>query len=196
MQTDDSAVRSLTLEQFQAESAVETWIDRLKTFRDDRARRTAYGMGDTTAADLVAELIHAARRTKLSDKTAEQLEKVNFGLNVEKQALPASILGAEFINTFVQTLGMLDIPESERPVVKSADGQDRPVFAARSSSDTVDTLPAQPRNAAEETWSDWVFALDALFAANAKDGASGEINVEQNLALGRILNALNGPAGS
>ena len=189
-------VRTMTLEQFQAETALETWIDRLKAFRDDHARRGAYGMGDATTSDLVTELIHAARRTGLSGRTAGQLQKVNFGLNVEKQAQPASILGAESINAFVQTLGMLDVPAAERPKVKAPDGTDRAVFAAHIGADTVATLPAQPRNVAEETWSDWVFALDALFTANAKDGAGGEINIEQNLALGKILGALDGRGAS
>jgi hypothetical protein len=185
-------VRTMTLEQFQAETALEIWIDQLKSFRDDTSRRAAYGFGDAASSDLVAELIHAARRTGLSHRTATQLEQVNFGLTVEKQAQPASILGAESINEFIATLGMLDIPEAERPQVQDADGKARAVFAQMPSADRVDTLPAQPRAMAEAAWSDWVFALDAVFAANAKDGAGGEINIEQNLALGRILAALPG----
>ncbi|WP_370304592.1 virulence factor SrfC family protein, partial [Pseudooceanicola sp.] len=190
--TADGGIRTLTLEQFQAETAMEAWIDRLKAFRDDRIRRAAFGLRDNTSADLVTELIHAARRLRLGQKTAEQLEEVNFGLNVEKQAQPAAILGAECINGFVATLGMLELPESQRPQVQTPEGATRPIFTADPASDTVDTLPAQPRNVAEETWSDWVFALDAVFAANAKDGIGGEVNIEQNLALGRILAALQG----
>ncbi|MHA6262504.1 virulence factor SrfC family protein [Arenibacterium sp. CAU 1754] len=187
-------IRTMTLEQFQAETALESWIDRLKAFRDDPARRQAYGVGDMTSSDLVTELIHAARRVGLSRKTARELEKINFGLNVEKQAQPASILGAESINRFVSTLGMLELPESERPRVQTPEGDSRAIFTRPPASDTVDDLPAQPRNLAEEMWSDWVFALDAVFEANAKDGVGGEINIEQNIALGRILGALNGVA--
>lgn len=185
-------IRTMTLEQFQAETAIETWIDRLKTFRDDTRRRAAYGLGDATSNDLVTELIHAARRTGLSRTTAGQLEDVNFGLNVEKQAQPASILGAENINDFVVTLGMRDLPESERPQVETPDGGTRPVFADRAAADQVENLPAQPRPVAEEKWTDWVFALDAMFVANAKDGTGGEINIEQNLRLGQILTELSG----
>jgi hypothetical protein len=185
-------VRTMTMEQFQAETALEIWIDRLKSFRDDTARRLAFGVGDATSSDLVTELIHAARRTGLSRRTAVQMEEVNFGLTVEKQALPASILGAESINHFVATLGMTDLPESDRPQVQTADGTGRAIFAARAGADNVDTLPQKPRKMAQSAWTDWVFALDAVFAANAKDGAGGEINIEQNLALGRILAALAG----
>lgn len=185
-------VRTMTLEQFQAETALEIWIDRLKSFRDDPARRSAYGVGDSTSADLVAELIHAARRTGLSRRTAAQLEEVNFGLTVEKQAQPASILGAESINQFVATLGMTDLAEAVRPQVEDRDGTGRAIFARARGADSVDTLPAQPRAMADAAWTDWVFALDAVFAANARDGADGEVNIEQNLALGRILAALPG----
>lgn len=187
-----SDIRTMTLEQFQAETAIEIWIDRMKRFRDDRARRGAYGLGETGVGDLVAELIHAARRTGLGRGTAAQLEQINFGLNVEKQAQPAAILGAESINRFVSTLGMLDVPAAERPQVRGQDGDSRPIFQRPPASDDVDDLPVQPRAVAEQVWTDWVFALDAVFVANAKDGAGGEINIEQNLRLGRILAALQG----
>lgn len=187
-------IRTMTLEQFQAQTALEIWIDGLKRFRDESARRSAYGIGDTTASDLVAELIHAARRTGLSQSTARALEEISFGLSVEKQAQPAAILSAECINRFVVTLGMEDLPESERPQVEMPDGSTRPIFVRPPASETADDLPAQPRAVAEELWTDWVFGLDALFEANAKDGIGGEIDIEQNLRLGRILAALDGQA--
>lgn len=189
-------IRTMTLEQFQAETAIEIWIDGLKRFRDDAARRTAYGIGDIASSELVAELIHAARRTGLSQRTAQALEEISFGLNVEKQAQPAAILGAEYINSFVATLGMLDIPEAERPRVKTPDGDTRPIFVRPPASDSADTLPAVPRPWTEEVWTDWVFGLDLLFEANAKDGTGGQINIEQNLRLGRILADLKGRAAA
>ncbi|WP_424986230.1 virulence factor SrfC family protein [Microbulbifer sp. S227A] len=189
---EPSDVRTMTLEQFQSETAIELWIDRMKQFRDDRARRSAYGLGDATAGDLVAELIHAARRTGLGRETAAGLKEINFGLTVEKQAQPASILGAESINRFVSTLGMLDLPERERPQVQTPDGGNRAIFSAPPAADSVDTLPATPRATAEQMWTDWVFALDAVALANAKDGVGGEINIEQNLRLGEILASLTG----
>lgn len=185
-------VRTMTLEQFQSETAIELWIDRMKQFRDDHIRRNAYGLGDVTTGELVAELIHAARRTGLGRDTAAGLKEINFGLTVEKQAQPASILGAESINRFVSTLGMLDLQESDRPQVQTADGGHRAIFSAPPAADSVDDLPATPKATAEQMWSDWVFALDAVALANAKDGVGGEINIEQNLRLGEILASLTG----
>ena len=188
------AIRSMTLERFQAETALETWIDGLKRFRDAGALRRACGVGDAAAADLVAELIHAARRTGLAARTAQALGEISFGLDVEKQAQPAAILCAERINHFVTTLGMEELPEAERPQVEVPEGGSRPIFAPRPVSDDPDSLPAAPRAVAEEIWTDWVFGLDVLFQANARDGIGGEIDIEQNLALGRILGALEGRA--
>ncbi|MFK7754133.1 MAG: virulence factor SrfC family protein [Sedimentitalea sp.] len=193
--TPGSDIRTMTLEQFQAETALEVWIDRLNAFREDDARRAAYGVGDETSSDLVAELIHAARRTGLSRKTAAQLLEVNYGLNFEKQAQPASIVGAESINSFVASLGMGDIAPSERPQVETEAGP-RPIFLPKAGSDKADGLAALPKPTAEEMWTDWVFALDAVFVANAKDGAGGEVNIEQNLRLGAILGGLNGQASA
>lgn len=185
-------IRTMSLEQFQADTAIQCWIDVLKSFRDDARRRNALGLQEGTAGDLVAELIHAARRTGLAPRTASALEAVNFGLSVEKQAQAAAILGAERINAFVSTLGMDALPEAERPRVETGEGTSRPVFAPRTGADTVDTLPTPPLDRAGQVWTDWVFALDAVFAANARDGDSGAVNIEQNLALGRILGALGG----
>ncbi len=187
-----SEIRTMSLAEFQAETALSIWIDTIKSFREDSARRGAYGLGDAAAQDLISELIHAARRTKLSQRTAVQLEVVNFGLTVEKQAQPASILGAEAINNFVSTLGMLEVPESQRPKIELADGEHRLIFAAAETSDNADDLPAQPSPVGERVWTDWVFGLDALFVANAKEGLGGQVNIDQNLRLGRILTALNG----
>ncbi|WP_164660982.1 virulence factor SrfC family protein [Tropicibacter sp. Alg240-R139] len=192
----ETDVRTMTLEQFQADTALEIWIDAMKAFRDDVARREAYGLGLDTSGNLVTELIHAARRTGLSTRTAAQLEEVNFGLTVEKQAQPASILGAEAINRFVATLGMIEVPEGKRPKVEMSDGQTRAIFAPQTPSDSVNDLPAQPRAMAEEIWTNWVFAIEALFVDNAKDGLGGQINVDQNLRLGRILSELAGQARS
>lgn len=187
-------IRSTTLERFQADTAVEIWIDGLKRFRDAAALRRAFGVSDAAAADLVAELIHAARRTGLGARTAQALDEISFGVDVEKQAQPAAILCAESINHFVTTLGMDALPEAERPQVNTPDGGTRPIFAPRAVSDSPDNLPEQPLATAEALWTDWVFGLDALFEANAKDGIGGEIDVDRNLALGRILGALEGQA--
>jgi hypothetical protein len=70
------------------------------------------------------------------------------------------------------------------------------VFARKEAADTPDTLPADPISVVADTWTDWVFALDAMFVANAKDMGSGDLDIEQNLRIGRILGALDGHGGA
>jgi hypothetical protein len=124
------------------------------------------------------------------------LRSISFGHTVDKQALPAAIVCAEAINGFVTCLGYDRVPVPARPTVALPDGSQRAVFTDHRPSDTAANLPAAPRAVAGTFWTDWVHALLALFEANAKDGASGTIDIEQNLRLGRILTGLRGGAAA
>ena len=183
-------VRTMTLEAFQAEQAIQVWIERLKAFRDDTDLREACALRGQTAADLVAELIHAAHRTGLAERLAGRLAEISYGLTVERVAPPAAILAAEQINDFVATLGMSSVPLNARPRVRPEDGGERPVFTPRPGRDQMADLPERPRATAREVWEDWVFALDAVMGDNARDGGGAGIDIEQNLALGRILSGI------
>ena len=187
---DVPSVRTMTLNSFQAEVAIQQWIETMKRFRDDEALRAHCGLRGQSVSDLVAELIHAARRTGLNTRIAAQLADLSYGLTVESVASPAGILAAEVINDFVATLGFSTQPEATRPVVAMAEGGGRPIFASRPEREALADLPAEPRPIAHETWEDWVFALEALMLDNAKDGGGAEIDIEQNLALGRILDGI------
>lgn len=183
----ESAVRSMTQGAFQAETALALWIDGIKRFRDDAALREAYGLGSQTASDLTAELIQAARRSGLAQSIAQDLGEIGFAMTVERQAAPAAILAAERINGFVATLGMQALPEARRPRVRAEGRPERAVFAARPLAEDLSDLPQLPRPIAQELWEDWVFALDTLVQDNAREGLGAEIDIAQNLALGRIL---------
>jgi hypothetical protein len=183
-------IRTMTAETFQAETAVEVWIEGLKRFEDDTARLSRFGFTPATANALIGELVHGLRRTGVIARTTELLRSISFGHTVDKQALPASIVCAEAINGFVTHLGFDRVPVRDRPAVALPEGGTRPVFTAHAPSDSADDLPAEPRGIAEAYWTDWAHALLALFEANAQDGAAGLIDVAQNERLGRILGAL------
>ncbi|ARC88614.1 virulence factor SrfC family protein [Rhodovulum sp. MB263] len=180
-------IRTMTAETFQAESAVEVWIEGLKRFREDVATAGHFGLSPGSVTVLSAELTHALRRIGVVERICAQLKAMAFGLTVDKQAEPAAILCAEHINRFVAVLGSDALPASDRARVELPEGGSRPVFAPRPGADDADGLPPEPRPTAEETWTDWVFALDAMFVANARDSDAGNINVAQNLKLGEIL---------
>ncbi|TDX33621.1 virulence factor SrfC family protein [Rhodovulum visakhapatnamense] len=180
-------IRTMTAETFQAESAVEVWIEGLKRFREDVETVGHFGLSPGSVATLSAELTHALRRIGVVDRARAQLKAMAFGLTVDKQAEPAAIVCAEHINRFVSVLGTDALPEAQRARVELPEGGSRPVFAPRPGAEDADGLPPEPRPTAEETWTDWVFALDAMFVANAKDTDAGTVNIAQNLRLGEIL---------
>ncbi|MEM9318455.1 MAG: virulence factor SrfC family protein [Pseudomonadota bacterium] len=186
-------IRTMTPETFQTDTAIEVWIDVLKQFVDASDRLQRFGFTESVANDLVHEMIHGLRRTGVIDRMKAQIQSVSFGHTLDRQAHPASIVCAEEINAFVAYLGTDQMPEAERPFVEMESGR-RPVFTLRAQTDQVDDLPNEPAPTAEETWTDWVHALDAMFLDNAKDVSVGELNIEQNLRLGRIINSLRGEA--
>lgn len=188
---DTPSIRTMTLEQFQAQISIEVWIDQLKAFQADETMHSAYGISSTNVAELVSELTRGAQRLQLAGNIAASLSEISFGLTVDRQAYPAAILCAERINDFVRTVGVSLMEEKDRPRVKLEDGTDYAVFQPRKGSDHCDDLPAAPRRAAEDTWTDWVFSLDDLFTRNAADTENGPFNIESNRQLGNILENLS-----
>lgn len=188
------SIRSLTMAEFQAETALSLWIETMKRFRDDPRVAEVYGLEATAVNDLVVELIHAARRLTLAQRLVGELSGLTFGLSAADQAAPAAILCAEIINRFISDLGAPMMSSDERPIVEDVNGFARPAFTPRTSHDTADTLPAVMHDCAFEHASDWAFALETVFIANAKDGDLGSVNIEQNVALGMVLAALRDKA--
>jgi hypothetical protein len=189
---EPAAVQVMTLEQFQAQTAIETWIDRLKQFRDSATTHAALGIEAGQAADLVADLIHLARRKALSETIARELGGINFGADLQRKARAAAILCAERINGFVAALGCADLPERARPQVVLGDGATRPVFAMRGRADDVRDLSPVPRPIAPDYAADLAFALESVFLENARDVEGGERDIEQNRRLGAVVTGLQG----
>ncbi len=191
-------IRNLTMEAYQAETALELWMDGLKSFRDDVRAVAVYGLDQSALGDLVAELSHAARRVGLAGRIGAQLASTNFGLSASEQASPAAIICAEAVNTFVAQLDAENIAPEDRPEVEDASGKMRPAFTRSARFDTADELPAEMMDTAYSHATDWVFMLEALFVANAMDAGSGAVNIDKNIALGSILRGLEsrgvGPA--
>lgn len=183
-------IQTMTLEAFQADTAIDVWIEGLSNLRDDDTRLAVFHLLPETASGLIAEMIHGFQRLGCRDQMLNSLREISFGLTVDKQAAPAAIVCSETVNGFVTTLGGADLPDAERPEIPLPDGGVRRPFEPRVASDSGFDLPRIARPAHSETWTDWVFTLEALLVGNAKDGASGSINIEQNMRIGQILSGL------
>lgn len=186
----------MTSEDFQANTAIDIWIEHLTQFRQDADRLAAFRITPEAAADLTRELVHGFRRIDVVQDMKSLLKAIDYGLTVDKQAPPAAIVCAETINKFVYSLGAGKMSDKERPSIEMQDGTTRQVFVGHSASDTAFDLPQEQRAAAVEFWTDWVYTLEALLVGNAKDGDAGEINIEQNMAIGRVVGALDGQAAA
>lgn len=197
-EAEAGGIRTMTAEQFQASTAVDVWIEGLKRFREDEAGLAVFGLDAGAAADLAGELVHGLRRTGVPARMAGGLKAISYGLTVDKQAPPAAIVCCEEINRFVTSLAARDMPADERPRIDDGMGGTRLAFAERPGHDSADALPAEPRASAEETWTDWVYSLEALFVGNARDngGGGGPVNVAQNLKLGAVLGGLAAGSGA
>ncbi len=188
------AIRTMTSENFQANMAVDIWIEHLSQLREDVERLSAFSLTPEAAADLMRELVHGFRRIAVSDDMKGLLKSIDYGLTVDKQAPPAAIVCAEAINSFIYTLGAEKLETAARPVIDGPDGERRVVFEPRAYSDTAFDLPETQRAATEAFWTDWVYMLETLLVENAKDGDAGSINIEQNIAIGKVVGALESNA--
>jgi hypothetical protein len=183
-------IQTMTSEAFQANTAIDIWIEHMMQLRANPERLAAFHFTADAAADLMRELVHGFQRTAVAEDMKSLLKSIDYGMTVDKQAPPASIVCAETINSFVFDLGAGKLPASERPVIKLSDGTSRVAFQERDGSDTAFDLPEVQRAVTEDYWTDWVYMLEALLIGNAKDGETGAINTEQNIAMGRIVDAL------
>ncbi|MCV6584880.1 MAG: putative virulence factor [Marinibacterium sp.] len=187
--TENGGVRIMTSEAFQSDAALEVWADTLHRFKDDPHIEARYGLTPEAASSLVAELLTASRRCGIETAMKDELTRIQFGLTMERQARPASVILSEIINRFVSRLGFDAMPEAERPVVALEDGE-VPVFAARPPVASVDSLPETPKSIVDPYWTDWIHALFEIYRANAKMIDGTDLNHEQNKRIGDIIDVV------
>ena len=189
----EDEVRVITREAFQAETALETWLDAMQRFSDGKQIESRFGMTSETAQCLVAEISHSARRCGLRSRIVERLKEAtaNFSLSTQQQSGPASLICAEAINRFVEDFDARNLPEDKRPNVELSDGSRQPVFLEQELQFDTAAFPEEPISYADRRWTDWTHALLAMFEANALDMDGTSVNLEQNIKLGKILKILN-----
>ena len=185
-----SIVQMMTPEVFQAETAINIWVEAMKQLRDNESQLKTFHLNRELISELINELVYGVKRLGIRDRIIQDLKAVSFGLTVDRNAPSASIVCSEGINDFVATLGANDIQRDQVPRIDLGNGNSRFPFEPREGADITDTLTAQPRATANETWTDWVYMLESLFVENAKAGQSGSINIEQNQRAGDILSRL------
>jgi hypothetical protein len=187
-------VRTMTREAFQAEVAMQTWIETLNDFARRPDLYAYFGVPPEAADDLTGEMIAAARRFGIQKHLLEDLSKLNFALQTAAQSGPVSTVAGERINRFVARLGVDDLPPDRRPKVTFEDGSTAPVFQPKPLRFGADDLPEIETSEATAYLTDWLFSLYQMFEDNAKSTEGSSVNVEQNSRLGGILRGIESAA--
>ena len=188
--SDGTGRRSMTLPEFQASTAVTAWAEALERFCTDERQTAAVSLTRESAGALAAALVTGAHRLRLGSRLVDHLKAVNYGLDHAQQARPAAVILGHHINRFVETLGQADLPPEQRVQSEDREGRPRPVFTPRPNTDTILDLPSARDNPAEEFGTDWVFALNELFEANALGFRPSPETARANAALVGILRDL------
>ena len=191
-------IRIMIREAFQAETAMEVWLESMRRFAEDPHLEHRFGMPADIAQSLVSEIAQAARRRNIGARMVEKLLQAtaNFAFNAQHQAAPASIICAEVINRFVEDFDASQLPDDEKPQIVDATGTSRPAFAPRKAQFRAAELPADPVPYADLRWTDWTHALFSMFEANALDVDGTRMDIEQNMKLGGLLTTLRSPQES
>ncbi|MGB0498439.1 MAG: virulence factor SrfC family protein, partial [Rubricella sp.] len=188
----ENDVRIMSRERFQAESALEVWLEGMRAFAEDPSVGERFGMQLETAQVFVSEIAHAARRRALRERMMGELKDAvaNFSFTAQQQSGPASLICAEIINRFIEDFDARALPEGERPVVEMADGTTAPVFDEGKPVFSADALTEEPEAFVDRRWTDWTHALFDMFERNALDVDGANLDIEQNMRLGEILQGL------
>lgn len=182
--------RMLTRAQFLADVALRYWVERLYELPAS-AERVAMPAADLQ--ELAGELIAGARRLKLVERLARDIEHWSYLDRSESALAKPALLATGLFNRYVNFVGTADLAVNERPVVALEDGAARPVFAPRAAGDDMRAIGPEPVPFAEDFLTDWVFALDRLVEENATSQEGQLVDVEQNARIGAILTTLAEP---
>ncbi len=179
--------RTLTRAQFLADVALRHWVERLYELPDAASRLTVPA---PDLQELASELIAGARRLKLAETLAQEIERWSYLDRGEAALAKPALLATSLFNRYVNFLGIHAVALDRRPVVELEGGQGRPVFAPRAAGDDMRAIGPEPVPFAEDFLTDWVFALDRLVEENATSQEGQLVDVEQNGRVGAIIATL------
>jgi hypothetical protein len=152
--------------------AMQIWVQTLHETSDDELFATTVGVPNASLKQVATELIATSRRFKLEDSVRSSLAEIlHFGPS-EQAAIKATIVAERLINNFVAGLGNSNTRESRRQIVFNADG-----------------MADEPANFQLDFAMAWLDAFSVHAIENAKSVDGLVHDPEQNMRLGRILQA-------
>lgn len=190
--TNGASVKQTT-DEYLASAAIEHWLNVLYSSATG-GHLTRFFRGDPKLAqELVSEISAAAIRQGLVNDIAAMIKRLSGTISedIDLYLEKATFAAANVINRFACHFGFDNLPVDERPTAPGEGGTTRPVFAPRASADAAAQMSMDPVRFEYEALADWMYALHETFQANAKSTDGLNVNVEQNLKIGAILETLD-----
>lgn len=188
-----------TAEYFFAKAAISAWISHLKAFAERKELLATLSTSSLVltpeiAEKLVNEIISASYRYKLQDKLTESLLVYQGAMaNRREQTVEKNVLTVQLaLQDFVAWFGNLDKPAEQREERLLGANRAGQVFDFYSQSTFAD-LPTLPElsmsedKQVEQELFDWISAFIRATVANAGGHDENAITLEQNNALGVVL---------
>ena len=177
-----------------ASAVMQEWVGQLREIPDHAGLLQYLGYTKKVIEDLVDELIAGAERHRLQDhlvevtRSAERYASARRASLVERQVIAVRTV----INDYIAWLGNERIPLEERATSISVKGHKLFAPPPPIPEGTLPQLTEQYLPYTQTYLRDWLEALKSLIIGNAGHGATREITVEQNMALGIILATISG----
>ncbi|UXN05869.1 virulence factor SrfC family protein [Bartonella sp. HY761] len=171
-------------------AAIATWISHLYRQVDNPHFLIETKMDPSHLREMVDDIVFAAKRLKMTDIMAETIKRVAFVDRRDEQISKAALVSERFLNRFIADLGVSLMEKNERPKNDYAEPP-RIVFDYGPSPFNAKNIGLEPATPYLTTLEDWAIAFMALASDNAKSEEGLTIDIEQNAALGRIIDALH-----
>ena len=171
-----------------ADLALAEWNRQLLALADDPATPAIFHLPREQAANLVNEIMTAARRLELRDRIAQDLRtRASFQHRNPGAAQKPIMLVEAGINGFVHMLDFDRVPLDRRP---RPTGSDRAVFTPRPPLQGQPVLGEAPAPYDYVFHVDWIFAMARLFEDNVQDPVASGLDIPANETLGGFLRRL------
>ena len=170
--------------------AVQAWSSHMQKMSESEPFARALGIPTNLIREAVSEISGAARRKKLNEEIALQLDRVVHIESIDAIIAKATLVAGHVLNNFVSTFGYDKLLPERRPTVPLGNGSERPIFGTKSTVHDASGIGEERSPFAFDFAVDWCTALQASLRENASSEDGSMQDPVQNAKLGKILERL------
>lgn len=165
------------------------WVSRLHGLAEDPAMQAWFRLPEQDFSALVSELATGAARLRIQDRIAEAFRQIGRYVNTSRESIlrQQASMAARIINGYVDWLGLAPGDGPEARTVRDEKGGAHELFIPPPPVGDAPALQEEPVDYAGVWFSDWLKAFYALGMANVNFDGAQTVNIEENKALGVIL---------